>query len=219
MHRLIKSILFSGKQIFFLLVIVILAACSDQKTIAKKCIALQPYVGFDDKLVTTIQTALDQVYGMESIVLPEVDLPAEAFINVKSPRYRADSLLRHLKRIQPDTVNYILGLTHKDISTTKKDAYGKVREPHSKYQDWGIMGLGFRPGSSCVISTFRIKAPSNKLFLERLRKISVHEIGHNLGLPHCETDSCVMRDAAETVKTVDAVKLWLCDGCKSSIGL
>lgn len=203
----------------FLLTMLVLAACSDRKPIAQKSIALQPYSGFDAQLVATIQTALDEVYGMESIVLPEVDLPSEAFINVKSPRYRVDSLLRHLKRIKSDTLNYILGLTHKDISTTKKDASGKVKEPHSKYQDWGIMGLGFRPGPSCVISTFRIKAPSNKLFLERLRKISVHEIGHNLGLPHCETDSCVMRDAAETVKTVDAVKLWLCDGCKKSIGI
>lgn len=45
----------------------------------------------------------------------------------------------------PDSLDYIIGLTDKDISTTKK-ANGKMLEPASKYKDLGIMGLGFCPG-------------------------------------------------------------------------
>ena len=54
-------------------------------------------------------------------------------------RYRADSLIRYLGRFgSADTI--LIGLTNKDISTTK----GQIR-------DWGIMGLGYCPGTSCVV--------------------------------------------------------------------
>ena len=74
-----------------------------------------------------------------------------------------------------------IGLTNKDISTTK-----------GKFKDWGVMGLGFCPGKACVVSTFRL---SKKETLDQLYKISVHELGHTHGLPHCTTKTCFMRDA------------------------
>jgi archaemetzincin len=40
----------------------------------------------------------------------------------------------------------VLGITDKDISSTK-----------GVHADWGVMGLGFCPGSACVISSFRVK--------------------------------------------------------------
>ena len=56
--------------------------------------------------------------------------------------------------------------------------------------------------------------------IERFKKICIHELGHNLGLHHCENyDKCVMRDAAETIKTIDHVDLMLCDKCKNKIGM
>lgn len=43
-------------------------------------------------------------------------------------------------------------------------------------------------------------------YIERIKKICIHELGHNLGLKHCEFhEKCVMRDAAETIKTIDYV--------------
>lgn len=39
-----------------------------------------------------------------------------------------------------------IGLTHRDISTSI----------HGQY-NYGIMGLSFRPGDACVVSTFRLK--------------------------------------------------------------
>ena len=45
---------------------------------------------------------------------------------------------------KPGTVT--IGLTHRDISTSI----------HGQY-NYGIMGLSFRPGDACVVSTFRLK--------------------------------------------------------------
>lgn len=153
---------------------------------------------------------------MGTIILPPIPIPDRAFTQIKSPRYRADSLIRILRHHKPDSLNYIIGLTKKDISVTKKDKNGNIKQPESKYADWGILGLGFRPGVSCIVSTFRLYHSDERKFIDRLKKVSLHELGHNLGLDHCPSEDCLMRDAAESVKTVDFVKLSLCDKCKKA---
>ncbi len=144
-------------------------------------------------------------------------LPEKAFVNIKSPRYRADSLLIELSKNRPDSIGFILGITSKDISTTKRGLDGNIKKPKSKYTDWGVFGLGYKSGTSCIISTFRLKNVKTDLFISRVQKISVHEIGHNLGLDHCETEKCVMQDAVETISTVDSEGFKLCEKCYRKI--
>jgi len=182
-------------------------------------IGIQPYGNVKQSLIDTIQQTIRQVYAFESvIVLKHKQLPKSAFINIKSPRYRADSIIKILKREKPDTIDYIIGITTKDISTTKRNKHGEVLKPKNKYVDWGIFGLGYRPGPTCLLSTFRIKSENRNKCIDRMKKVCMHEIGHNLGLKHCKTSSkCVMRDAAETIKTIDEVDLKLCLTCKSLI--
>lgn len=181
---------------------------------------IQPFGDFSPALADSIRRVVEAVFGFDAVVLKPVELPEAAFVNIKSPRYRADKLLPFLKTVIPDSVDYILGLTAKDISTTKKDAYGKVKQPESRYFDWGVCGLGYRPGPCAVVSTFRLKTADKTRFMERFRKTCIHELGHNLGLPHCDRQAkCVMRDAAETVKTIDGVDLWLCEDCQKDLGI
>jgi len=175
---------------------------------------------FSPSLVDTVRVAIYNVFGFKVVALGKKDLPSSAFINIKAPRYRADQLLKFLEEVRPDTIDFILGLTVKDISTTKKDPSGNTKKPASRYYDWGVCGLGYIAGPCSVVSTYRLKAKDEDLFLQRFKKTCVHELGHNLGLPHCEyDDKCVLRDAAETVRAIDHVDLWLCDQCKKKLGI
>ena len=61
-----------------------------------------------------------------------------------------------------------------------------------------------------------MKSNKNK-FVERLKKVTMHELGHNLGLPHCPNNHCFMQDAAETIKTIDGVELNLCEECRDQL--
>ena len=54
------------------------------------------------------------------------------------------------------------------------------------------MGLGFCPGKSCIVSTFRLRGKNRE---EKLFKLALHELGHTQGLKHCPTKNCFMRDA------------------------
>lgn len=93
-----------------------------------------------------------------------------------------------------------IGLTHRDISTSI----------HGHY-NYGIMGLSFRPGDACVVSTYRLKRKDD------LWKVTLHEFLHSRGLPHCKKDNptCLMQDAHG--KNTFYMKHGLCEDCKISI--
>ncbi|NJO88123.1 MAG: hypothetical protein HC831_03520 [Chloroflexia bacterium] len=107
-------------------------------------IGIQPYDNFDKSLIDTIVNTITDVYGFRVIVLPDKSIPKNAFVNIKSPRYRADTLLRILKQTKPDSIDYIIGLTHKDISTTKRMVPEILKNLNTnigigEFSDWGIV--------------------------------------------------------------------------------
>lgn len=142
-----------------------------------KSIIIQPLGKIPSAYISYIQKEL---YRLNKYVVVEnsTPLPTSCFYKTRN-RYRADSLIKFLqKRATKDQI--IVGITIKDISHTK----GKI-------EDYGIMGLGFVNGNSCIASSFRL-ASNNRM--EQLLKLVLHEIGHTEGLRHCEIRSCFMRD-------------------------
>lgn len=214
-----------GKPMSLFHVSILFISCSILSALAEvaspKVIAIQPYEGIPMEHVQEVRSALENYYHYEVKVLPSIPLPDKAFIKVKSPRYRADILLRLLNENLPKGVHHVIGLTAKDISTTKYENWQtrEVKKPEWKYEDWGIFGLGQTPGTACIVSTYRLKGNvSQSLFLERLRKVVCHEVGHNLGLLHCEhSTECFMRDGAESINTVDHETEKMCHHCEQKI--
>jgi archaemetzincin len=144
----------------------------------KRTIRLQPFADFSQSDAQKIKLVLQKIYP-DVTVLEPIPFPADSWNRAKT-RHRADSIIRFLDRQTPGN-GMTIGLTNKDISTAK-----------GTYKDWGVMGLGFCPGKSCVASTFRLHK-SNKL--QQLFKVAIHELGHTEGLPHCPEKTCFMRDA------------------------
>jgi len=193
----------------------VLSACAGNKT---KTIGVVTYNQFNTSHKDSIQAALQRAYGFRVVHLYDSQMPNHTFINVKSPRYRADKLIKHLKQTKPDNVDFMLGLTAKDISTTKRDQWGRIKEPKARYEDFGIFGLGYRPGVSCIVSSYRLgRGRKKKIKIERLQKICIHEIGHNLGLKHCPNKECVMTSAVEKLSTVDHAQMKLCAVCQKKV--
>ncbi|MGD1840427.1 MAG: matrixin family metalloprotease [Thermonemataceae bacterium] len=185
-------------------------------------IVIQPFATVDTAHVNEVKKALSQHYALQVVILPTQPLPRTAQTQYipeiarlgLGNRYRADTLLRHLKAMKPKGADYIIGLTNQDISSTKR-IKGKIKHPTWLYTDWGLFGLGARPGESCVVSTFRLYRYTDEAGMrKRLRKIAIHEIGHNIGLRHCPKAHCLMRDALEKMQTIDEAKEALCDSCR-----
>jgi len=190
--------------IFFLITLISFSLVSCKKE-PDLNLTVVNFENVDQQKIKYIKSVLENEFKIDSIKTASVKLPEEAYYKPRS-RYRADKLIRYLH--DNFEAEKVIGITDKDISTTSKG-----------HKDWGIMGLAFRPGKSCVVSTFRTfrGAKSEKHKDERLKKVVLHEFGHTLGLPHCEnSETCLMRDANGKVSTVDKVSDY-CEKCKSKI--
>lgn len=171
-------------------------------------ICVQPLAFTNQELLNHLKKDIQNYYHFNVIILENKELPTEAYYQPRN-RYKANKLIWWLWKIKPNNADYIIGISTKDISSKKGDN-----------PDFGIMGLGFCPGKSSVISTYRIKTPNQTLLKERLSKIALHEIGHNLGLGHCSiTKDCFMHAAEASIKQIDREKLDLCANCKKMIHL
>ncbi len=195
-----------------LLLLVFLLACNNnpqlKKTAAvKPVILLQPLVFTDTTILAFLKDSIEKFYPVNIVIAEPKQFPAHTYYKPRN-RYRADSTIKWLKEIKPDSVRAIAGITNEDVSTTK-----------SGYADFGVMGLGYKPGDACIISTYRLKktAKNTQHLRERLFKVVVHEMGHNFSLDHCADQQCIMVDAEEKMK-LDAVK-GLCARCKQKMKL
>ena len=189
------------------------------KPIHKKKIGVIPLGSVDLTFVKIVKDSLSSVYGLNVEILKPMDLPRWAFINEKTPRYRADSLLKLLNNSSPD-FDHVIGVTTSDISFTKYKDKGKkhIKEPVWKYRDFGIFGLGMRPGRASVISSYRLmKGVPTEKGMRRIALIGVHEAGHNLGLPHCPDKQCLMTDAMESIRTIDQCSGSFCNSCRDKL--
>jgi len=173
-------------------------ALPDKTPVTPVIIDVQPFDDVPKEKVDFVVAELKKVYS-NVIVKRSIELPSMAYYS-KRNRYRADSIIRYFRSRTPKG-HVTLALTTKDISTTK-----------GKTEDYGVMGLGYQPGPSCVISSFRL---SKNNTLEQYFKVAIHELGHTQGLPHCPEKKCFMRDAEGKNHTDEETDF--CTKCKAHL--
>ncbi len=122
-------------------------------------IAVQPLADVPHELLDSARVAIETRHSATVLTMPQRELPGNAFTKVRTPRYRADTLIAWLRGIRPDSVDLIIGITAKDISITKRDAFSRIKAPAWKYRDFGVFGLGYIGGPSCMVSTYRLGNP------------------------------------------------------------
>ena len=188
------------KNIFFFIFISLIFSCEKSKDNAVEngeeiTILIQPFEDVKPKQLAEISENIRKIYPKIKILEP-IDFPKNTFYQPRN-RYRADSIIKYLRTKTPNNC-VTLALTNKDISVTK----GKVA-------DFGVMGLGYRPGNACVASSFRLNTKNKN---EQFYKIAIHELGHTQGLKHCPDKTCFMRDAEGKNPTNEEKDF--CQNCK-----
>jgi archaemetzincin len=166
-------------------------------------INIQPLGAVSPVYINQIKKSVKSFYGFDCVVKPKKEITKDMLSRV-TKRIDAKKALRNNL-----SFDNLLIITEKDICHNKDKAN----------PEWGIFGLGLRPGKTCIISTFRLKRGVTKQkTLERLEKVALHEIGHNLGLNHCDNNKkCMMNDACGTITQVDNEKVWFCEKCRKQL--
>lgn len=160
---------------------------------------------FDTTILQELKLDLKKFYGIHTVSSKFEKLPLSAYYKPRN-RYRADSLIKHLISCKTQSNNLVLGLCKKDISVSIHNA-----------NDWGVFGFAYCPGNSCVVSSFRLKKDSLPGYYTRLKNVVIHEIGHNLGLNHCQDSLCLMVDAKGKMSSIEGSNRKLCLNCQQFI--
>jgi len=142
---------------------------------------------------------------MKTEILPVKSLPKSAYYKPRN-RYRAEKILTSLKQNDIERCTKTVGFTKRDISTTK-----------GGYKDWGILGLAFMDGKVAVVSTFRVKHKLYDRQMQRMVKVTNHELGHTFGMPHISQKGCLMSDVGGAIKTIDQESGLLCESTMKTI--
>jgi archaemetzincin len=86
-----------------------------------------------------------------------------------------------------------------------------------------VFGLAREPVGAAVVSSARLsneyygRHASDDDLIDRLTKEGAHEIGHLLGLGHCDNPECVMF-RPDTLDELDRKKKMLCPDCTARLG-
>ena len=110
-----------------------------------------------------------------------------------------------------------MGVTHTNIYTLKKCTIPLDKKGYVFYQPYTIFGIGYIGGNTSVVSDYRLQSVDEGLFENRLKKIILHELGHNLGLSHCPVDSCLMSETNGDIVKLNKTGGNFCKKCRHKL--
>ena len=160
----------------------------------------------DSHVMDRIQENLNMIFPKTTCALisETMPIPSEAFNNARQ-QYRSNIILSrvHSYAEKDKALDRVLGTVNVDIFV-----------PELNF----VFGEAECPGKAALISLWRLrpefygKAPNMELFLERITKEAVHELGHSLGLRHCSNPFCVMYFSNSIFET-DRKQSLFCNKC------
>ncbi|MBF0117616.1 MAG: hypothetical protein HQK79_02180 [Desulfobacterales bacterium] len=156
----------------------------------------------DTSFLTYIIKEIERVFGYPSKISVLIDNIDFAFNSTRN-QYHSTPILQKFSSLSPPNIMKILSLTDVDLFI-----------PILTYV-YGEAELG---GKSAILSTYRLKEelpPQNRdeVYLFRLIKESLHELGHTFNLRHCRDSKCLMH-YARNIRDVDNKTDNLCRYCK-----
>jgi len=139
------------------------------------------------------------------ILRPEPD-PPQAFNASRQQYYSTEILACLTSRDSPATAR-LLGVTAADLYI-----------PILTF----VFGEAQLEGRCAVVSTHRLRQefyglpPDPTLLSHRLLKEAVHELGHTLGLVHCDDYRCAMA-SSHAVESIDLKGTTFCEACRAEV--
>jgi archaemetzincin len=129
-------------------------------------------------------------------------VPVGSF-DAKRNQYISTKILKAILEEVPDDAGKVLGVIDEDLCIPILTfVFGEAQ----------LGGVGAVVALARLRQEFHGLDPDEPLFLERLHKECLHELGHTYGLIHCHHPECVMH-LSNTVFDVDRKGRTMCRAC------
>ena len=168
-----------------------------------KMLELLPIGNFDERLLMQVAPALADAFRVPcQIVGARLD-PQFAF-HAERQQFHSSEIIQAMQRHAANGAWRVLGITGVDLYI-----------PILTF----VFGEAQMGGPCAVVSAHRLTQqfyglpPDPDLFLQRLIKEAVHEVGHTLDLTHCDDYSCAMAPS-HAVEWIDLKEAVLCSSCQ-----
>jgi archaemetzincin len=159
-------------------------------------------------LLEDLRYAIPRSLGVACEILPAELDPLPCY-HVERQQYHSSEILERMKSFVRPGDWRVLGIAEVDLFI-----------PILKY----VFGEAQMGGPCAVVSLHRLHQefygvnPDAALLRQRLLKESVHELGHTLGLHHCQDYRCAMA-SSHAVEWIDLREAALCGSCVSQVEL
>lgn len=166
-------------------------------------IAVVPLGIVSEDVLRVVSDSLQGILRLPVDLLEATPLPEYTFMESRN-QHNAMAIIKFLDKEFPHDSLKILGVTQRDLCN-----------PILTY----VFGEAYMGGRAAVMSTARLKGGQSgeqvprELFLERVVKVALHELGHTFNIPHCHADRCVMR-ASNGLGDLDEKLNYVCDYCE-----
>ena len=170
---------------------------------AKNMVQLLAVGEVDRRLLEEVREELPRYFDIACEILPRSFNPEPCF-HVERQQYHSSEILQRMRSIA-DGAWRVLGITPVDLYI-----------PILKY----VFGEAQVGGPCALVSFHRLRQeyygldPNDEILAARVVKESIHELGHTLGLKHCQDYRCAMA-SAHAVEWIDLREASLCNMCRS----
>jgi archaemetzincin len=164
-------------------------------------IIISPIGNLDPQLIKQVGQEVHRITGYRSRTEPVLQNVDFAFESSRD-QHCSTPILKKLAGLAPPQAVKILAICREDLFIPiLTHVYGEAQ-------------LG---GKACIISTHRLNeglgTGSSEIFIQRVVKEAIHELGHTFNLRHCKNHTCCMH-YCRTIKDVDRKTHQLCRYCK-----
>lgn len=163
---------------------------------------------FEKKYLEEILPDIEHEFSIP-VILREGHLDLSEFFDPARKQYDANKLLKEIETKYAPARKKTLGIFNVDLFI-----------PILTF----IYGQAFLNGRCGIASAYRLTneryglKPDEKVFVNRLRKEIIHELGHTFGLYHCTNPLCVMRSSTY-VEDIDQKGWRFCGKCRTELEL